>query len=275
MRERFLTEPDHVRRESVGRLKRGTIGIAARQNVTAGDIHFMVEGDGHRLADLGSIEVMFERNDAVDLRRATGVGNGYRIPGRDRTGHDGSGVTTEVAFRAHNELHRKTKTCILACLDRFPVLEELDQRGPGVPGHIGGALRHVIDSKRTDGDRDHLRNFEAGGCGAHNADDLFEGGMVVPDEIHLVHRDHHGSNAHQSRDGEMSVGLRAHAAVSIHQENRNIAIRGRHRHVAGVLLVAGGVGNKNPATIGQVHVPVGDVDRDALLTLGFETIGQE
>ena len=71
------------------------------------------------------------------------------------------------------------------------------------------------------------------------------------------------------------MGLRAHPAVGIHQQDRDVAVGCGNSHIAGVLLVAGGVGNKNPATVGQVHVPIGDIDRDALLALGFEAIGEQ
>src|SRR3990172_147000 len=45
-------------------------------------------------------------------------------------------------------------------------------------------------------------------------------------------------------------------------------------HVAGVLLVARGVGD-DEAAAGRGEVPVGHVDGDALLALGLEAVGEE
>jgi hypothetical protein len=48
----------------------------------------------------------------------------------------------------------------------------------------------------------------------------------------------------------------------------------RRHHVAGVLLVAGCIGDDELALAGR-EVAVGDVDRDALFALGLEAVGQQ
>jgi hypothetical protein len=73
----------------------------------------------------------------------------------------------------------------------------------------------------------------------------------------------------------MAVGLRANAAGGIDEQDGDIAIGSRDRHVAGVLLMPRCVGDEDASSVGQVHVPVGHVDGDALLTLGFQAVGQQ
>src|SRR6185503_20625137 len=55
---------------------------------------------------------------------------------------------------------------------------------------------------------------------------------------------------------------------------RGIAARRRADHVARVLLVAGRVGDDELALRGR-EVAIRDVDRDALLALGLEAVGEE
>ena len=68
--------------------------------------------------------------------------------------------------------------------------------------------------------------------------------------------------------------LRQHALARIDQEDGEIGVRGAGRHVAGVLLMAGRVGDDELALVGGEEA-VGDVDGDALLALGLEAVDQQ
>ena len=70
------------------------------------------------------------------------------------------------------------------------------------------------------------------------------------------------------------AGLRQHALAGIDQQHREIGGRGAGRHVAGVLLVAGRVGDDEVRAGGR-EIAVGDVDRDALLALGLEPVDEQ
>ena len=72
----------------------------------------------------------------------------------------------------------------------------------------------------------------------------------------------------------MAARLREHALPSVDEDDGDIGGGGAGGHVAGVLLVAGGVGNDELAPRGG-DVAVGNVDGDAPLALGAETIGKE
>jgi len=80
------------------------------------------------------------------------------------------------------------------------VLEDFEQRRPLVPAHRLAPVDHHVARERRH--REHLYVGEphllreGGGLVA----DAFEGGPVVADEVHLVHRDHDVGDVHQTRD---------------------------------------------------------------------------
>ena len=65
-----------------------------------------------------------------------------------------------------------------------------------------------------------------------------------------------------------------YALARIDQDHGEICGRGAGRHVAGILFVAGGVGDDEGATVG-LEIAIGDVDGDALLALGGQAIDQQ
>ena len=65
-----------------------------------------------------------------------------------------------------------------------------------------------------------------------------------------------------------------HSLARVDEDDGEIGGGGAGRHVAGVLLVAGGVGDDELA-LGGGKVAVGDVDGDALLALGLQTVDEE
>ena len=71
------------------------------------------------------------------------------------------------------------------------------------------------------------------------------------------------------------MGLLPDTPRGVNQQHGHIAIGCGNGHVARVLLVTGGIGDKYSSTVGQIHVAVGHVDGDALLALGFESVGQQ
>ena len=69
----------------------------------------------------------------------------------------------------------------------------------------------------------------------------------------------------------MAPGLGEDAVLGIDQEDGEIGARRASRHVAGVLDVAGGVGDDEAALLGG-EIAIGDIDGDALLALGGQAI---
>jgi len=72
----------------------------------------------------------------------------------------------------------------------------------------------------------------------------------------------------------VAAGLGQHALACVDQDDRQVGGRCGGDHVAGVLLVARGVGDDVLACAGA-EIAVGDVDGDALFALGLQTVGQQ
>ena len=98
--------------------------------------------------------------------------------------------------------------------------------------------------------------------------------LVEADQVDLVDRQHDVADAEQRGDDRMAPRLRQHALARIDQHDGEIGGRGAGRHVAGVLLVAGRVGDDERA-LRRGEEAVGDVDGDALLALGLEAVDQQ
>ena len=69
------------------------------------------------------------------------------------------------------------------------------------------------------------------------------------------------------------TGLPQHPGARVDQQNRHVRVGGAGEHIAGVALVAGGVGQDVAASVGGKEA-IGDVDRDALFAFGAQTVGQ-
>ena len=98
-------------------------------------------------------------------------------------------------------------------------------------------------------------------------------GRVV-DEVHLVDRHDDALDAEQRHEEAVPAGLGEDALAGVDQDHRDVGGRRTGDHVARVLLVAGGVGDDELATLGREE-PVGHVDRDALLALGGQAVEQQ
>ena len=72
----------------------------------------------------------------------------------------------------------------------------------------------------------------------------------------------------------MAAGLGQHTLSRVDEDHGSVGGRGACDHVARVLLVAGRVSDDELAPARR-EVPVRDVDRDALLALGCESVQQQ
>jgi hypothetical protein len=98
--------------------------------------------------------------------------------------------------------------------------------------------------------------------------------LVPADQVHLVDRQHHVADAQQLDEIGVAAGLGQHALAGVDQDHGRVGGRGAGDHVAGVLLVAGGVGDDELALVGGEEA-VGHVDGDALLALGGQAVDQQ
>ena len=160
--------------------------------------------------------------------------------------------------------------------DGFEVFEE---GGAGVPGHVGAGGDDVVAFEGADGDHADGFEVEAGGEGEELLQDGVKGLFGVADEVHLVDGGDDVGDAEERGDGGVAAGLGEEGAefeegAGVEEDDGDVGGGGPGGHVAGVLLVAGGVGDDELAA-GGGEVAVGDVDGDSLLALGFEAVGEE
>ena len=163
------------------------------------------------------------------------------------------------------------------------LLEQLQQRRIVVPVHRLRAVDDVVAVQRGDRDVDDLvllarpAPVACAGCrrsSSNSVDDLFEARLRVIDEIHLVDRHHELGDAEQRADERVALGLLEHAPARVEQHDREVRRRGARDHVARVLPMTGAVGDDEPPPRRR-EVAVGDVDRDSLLALGAQAVGQQ
>ena len=126
----------------------------------------------------------------------------------------------------------------------------------------------------ADGDELDVVDIELGGPVGELCGDALIDLLVIADEVHLVDRHHDVRDAQQRRDEGVAMGLLQHALARIDEHDGEVRGGGTRDHVAGVLHVAGRVGDDELA-LGRGEVAIGHIDGDALLALGTEAVGQQ
>src|SRR5205823_11125843 len=102
----------------------------------------------------------------------------------------------------------------------------------------------------------------------------FQEPFLVPfHEVHLVHGDDEVRDAEQSREIGVTAALLDDAIARVHEHDGEVGRGGAGDHVARVLHVTGRVGDDELAAR-RGEVAIGDVDGDALLTLGAQAVGE-
>ena len=152
-------------------------------------------------------------------------------------------------------------------------LEVGEQRLARVPGHRLRAVDDVVAVQRADGDEGQVAQAGAGGELQELAHDRVEALLRVADEVHLVHADRDLRHAEQPGQRGVAARLLGQPAAGVDEDHGEVGGRGARDHVARVLRVAGAV-VEHEAAPRRGEVAVGDVDRDALLALGAQAVGQ-
>ena len=120
--------------------------------------------------------------------------------------------------------------------------------------------------------RDHVQIGEAERLEV--AGDLVVALLRPVDEIHLVHGDRDVRHAQDRGDVRVAARLLDDAVARVDEDDREVGGRCARDHVARVLHVARRVGELEAAARRDERA-VGDVDRDPLLALGAQAVGEE
>ena len=154
------------------------------------------------------------------------------------------------------------------------VLEVIQQRRTLVPGHVQRTLDDVLTVNGRDRDECDVGDLEPRAELAEILLDVIERALAVVDQVHLVDAYDQVPDPEQRRDEGVTARLLHDAVAGVDEDHGEVGGRRARDHVAGVALVARRVGDDELAP-GGLKVPVGDVDRDALLALGAQAVGQE
>ena len=213
-------------------------------------------------------------HDAVDARGLTGRHDDDRIAAPYLAGSHGSRIAAEIMVGPIDPLHRKAERLGLRALIDLDILQIVQQGRAAIPRRIGGRPGDVVAEAGGDRDRHDRHESELGRERGIVADDSIEGLLGVADKVDLVHGEDDVTNAEQRADEGMSPGLHQDALAGIDQDDGELRIGCAGRHVAGILLVPGRVGDHERA-VGRGEEAIGDVDRDALLALGLQAVDQQ
>ena len=182
-------------------------------------------------------------------------------------------VVLRAAARADRELHREARGVEVAVGGDLDLLEVLEQRRPVVVGRLRGALDDVVALQRRHRDRQRVRHPELLGHRLEAGGDLAEAVLVPVDEVHLVHARDHVADPEQGGDVRVPVRLLEQPVDGVDEHQRGLRGRGAGDHVARVPDVARRVGDDERA-LRRGEEAVRDVDRDALLALGAQPVGE-
>lgn len=214
----------------------------------------------------------------VDLGEGAGaaLGQVHRIAHGDGPGLHAAGVAAVIGgVLADDVLDGKAKVQLIgASGGNRGGLKDLEDGGAGVPVHGGRALYHVIALERGNGHDGGIGNVQALGNFVEFGLDIAEDLLVIVHEVDLIHREDDVAHAQERGHVEVAAGLFDDAVAGIDKQHHHL--RGGHAgdRIAGVLHVAGGIGEDEGALIGG-EVAVGHVDGNTLLALGAQAIDQQ
>ena len=153
-------------------------------------------------------------------------------------------------------------------------LEVLQQRGAVVPGHRVRGVDDVVAVQRRDRDRGRVVQAEPRAELVQVGLDRPERLLGEADEVHLVDGEHDVRRLEDRRDVAVAPRLLDDALARVDQDHRQVGGGRARDHVPRVLDVA--------RCVGELEAPprrheraVGDVDRDSLLALRAEAVGEQ
>ena len=272
-RQHFLVRHPHDGRfELVGGL--GRI-VGQRDHVAARTVDLVGEAERDRLARNGFVQIAVQRDDAADGAGLARRQHADRVARLDRAGRDQAGKATEVEIGAVDPLYGHTERLFRVSravdLDRFQMF---DQCRASIPGRIFRRAGDIVALEPGNRHRRERRDADRLGEFGIVGDDRVEHALVIADQIHLVDGQHDVADADQVGEIAVAARLGQDALARVDQDDGEVGGGRTRHHVAGILFVAGRVGDDELALFGGEEA-IGDVDRDALFALGGEAIDQQ
>ena len=268
---RLVGHPDDHGVDVVGAKRLLSFG---HEDVAAADIDLIGEREGDGAARSGHREIAVHRDDAVDGRRDARWQADHLVTGPDDARCDGASKAPEVEIGPGDHLNRQAEGLEVDPGLDIDRLKMLHHRRPVEPRQVVTLFDDVVAEQSRHGQEhrvdqvERLREFEV------LLANFVEALLAPIDEIHLVDRDGDVANPEEVGDVAVPFGLGDDPMARVDQDDRKLTGRRAGDHVACVLLVARRVGD-DELSLRRGEVSIGDVDRDALLPLGLEAVGEQ
>ena len=273
----ILAQPGHAGGdlgEHLGRVARRGQGVAA------GHVDVVGQTNRHRLTLDGLLQAAFTQIDAGHVRAPARRQDHHGVADAHRARGDLSGIAPVVAqlgrrrrtLGTDDQLDREAESTLIAGGGQG--LQKPQQGRPLVEGRAGRGLDDVVAQERGGRQDMDLGHAQLRG---HGADIGLDGRVDLGGEVHqvdLVDRDDDVRDPQEGGDRQVAARLLQDPVAGVHQQHDDVGRGAAGDRVAGVLHVPGAVGQDEGALRGG-EVAVGDVDRDALLPLGPQTVGQQ
>ena len=253
--------------------------VRCRQHISPADVDVILQGDGNGKGSDRLRYLLVAQPDRGYFRGEAGGQDGHPVTRLERSGAKLPRIAAEVRELGGNGtddiLDRKEGAGVAASRNGNG-LQVFQQGRPAIPGHAFGAIDDIVSV--FGGNRNERNIFQAEAhLLLHFPIVRYDGGKHLFAEIHQVHLvdGHHDLPDAQQRGNEgMPHGLFHDAVPGVHQNHGQVGGRSTRYHIAGVLDVAGRIGNDEfPFRGGKI--PISHVDGDALLAFGPQAIGEQ
>ena len=143
-----------------------------------------------------------------------------------------------------------------------------------IPRHVFAVCGDVIALEPRNWHGGKIGDANAGGKGRVIGNNRVVDGLVIANQVHLIHRQHHVFDANQFHQIAVAARLGEHPFARVNQDNRHVGGGCACDHIAGVLLVSRCVGHDKLALFGGEKA-VGHINGNALFPLGRKAIYQK
>ena len=252
--------------------------VRVDEHVAARHVDLILEADRHGHAGRRLLDRAAGHVDRRDAGAEAGGQHEHVVAGPPDAAGDlarvAAVVVVLVGHRPDHPLDGEAAVGEVAVARELDLLEVVEQRRALPPRHPLGRVDEVVAVERGDRDRHLVLDAERGGEVVELLLDLVEPRLVEVDEIHLVDGEDEVGDGEERRDQRVAARLLDHALARVDEHDGDVGRRGAGDHVARVLDVARGVGELEAAPRGD-EAAVGDVDRDPLLALGAQPVGEQ
>ncbi len=253
--------------------------VLFHDHVAARDVDVVLQRQGDGEGRKGFLQFPLAMVQALDARGEAARINQHFVARLENAAGHAPGIPAEIvprlALRTDHPLHGKPRLHVVLARADIDVLQMIQQGRALIPWHAVGFLHDVIAMLGRQGNSGDIDDVvQPRSEGAEIRHDALVNLLAEIHEIHLVDRQHEVLDAQQIGQKGVAAGLLQHALPRVHQQDGQLR-RGRPgHHVTRVLQMPRRV-RDDEFPQRRREIPVGDIDGDALLALGFQSIGQQ